>query len=120
MRRRKNLIIIGITIALCIVNQIVKNEISIEPIRKFCGCYFKDIVGSIAFMAYCNIVFCYYDRTMTKLWQIVLFMFFCGIFWEYITPLYRHNTVSDFWDVVAYIVGGIIYWVVARINYRRK
>lgn len=114
MSKRKNLIIIGITVALYIVNQVIKTRIPIEAIRWFMSCYFNDTVGGITFMAYCNIVFSFYNREMLKLWQIELLMFFCGFFWEYLTPIFRANTVSDVYDICAYMVGGIIYWGITR------
>ena len=114
MSRKKNLIIIGITVALYIINRIVKNSIPIEAIRWFMTCYFNDTIGGMTFMAYCNIVFSFYNRRIIKLWQIELLMFFCGIFWEYLTPMFRANTVSDIWDVLAYMIGGFLYWIITR------
>lgn len=51
MSRKKNLIIIGITVALYIINRIVKNSIHIEAIRWFMTCYFNDTIGGMTFMA---------------------------------------------------------------------
>ena len=53
-------------------------------------------------------------RKMIKLWQIELLLFPCGIFWEYITPLFRHNTTTDPCDILAYMIGGFLYWIIAR------
>lgn len=114
MSKKKNLIIIFITITLYIVNQNIKTRIPVEVIRWFMSCYFNDTIGGITFIAYCNIVFSFYERKMIKLWQIELLMFFCGFFWEYLTPLFRKDTVSDIFDIVAYMVGGLIYWIIAR------
>jgi len=30
----------------------------------------------------------------------------CGLFWEYITPLYLPRSVSDPWDILAVLLGG--------------
>ena len=114
MPKRKNLCIIGITVALYIVNQVIKTRIPIEAIRWFMSCYFNDTVGGITFMAYCNIVFSFYHRKMLKLWQIELLMCCCGFFWEYLTPIFRENTVSDVYDIFAYMMGGMIYWAITR------
>lgn len=56
----------------------------------------------------------FYNKKLIKLWEIELLMLFCGLFWEYLTPLFRKNTVSDIFDVLAYMVGGLIYWMFAR------
>ena len=117
MVRRKNFILILVTIVLYIINQYIKNKIPIEGIRWFMTCYFNDTIGGITFMAYCGLVFEHYHRRMTKLWQIILLMASCGFFWEYITPLFRTNTISDPWDILAYVCGGIIYWLIMRSEY---
>lgn len=51
---------------------------------------------------------------MIKLWQIELLLFFAGLFWEYIAPKFRANTISDIFDVLAYIAGGFLYWIILR------
>lgn len=111
---RKNLIFIIVTIALYIINQVIKTRIPIEPIRWYLSCYFNDTIGGITFIAYCNIVFGLYKRKMTKLWQIELLLLVAGIFWEYITPLFRASTTTDIWDIVAYMTGGFLYWILVR------
>lgn len=78
------------------------------------SCYFNDTIGGMTFVAYCNIVFSFYNRKMVKLWQIEALLFFAGLFWEYVTPIFRENTVSDIWDVVAYMMGGFLYWILTR------
>lgn len=80
------------------------------------SCYFNDTIGGITFMAYCGLIFEHYYRRMLELWQILLLMACCGFFWEYITPLYR-NTISDPWDILAYVCGGFIYWLITRRAY---
>lgn len=114
--KRKNISIIGITLALYLINQFVKVEIHIKPIRWFLSSYFNDIIGGITFMAYCGIIFELFHKKMMKLWQILLLMTCCGFFWEYITPLYR-NTISDSWDILAYVSGSFIYWLITRRDY---
>ena len=37
------------------------------------------------------------------------------MFWEYVTPLYRKKSVSDWLDVFAYVLGGITYWFIVRM-----
>ncbi len=80
----------------------------------FLLCYFNDTIGGITFTAYCNIVFSIYNRKMVRLWQIELLLFIAGLFWEYVTPVFRTYTVSDAWDIVAYMMGGLIYWLITR------
>ena len=47
-------------------------------------------------------------------------MFCCGVFWEYVTPLFRVETVSDPFDILTYIVGGILYWLLSMCIIHKK
>ena len=109
---KKNLRIMLMTLVAVLVNKHLKNYISISWLKWFMTCYFYDLVGGITFIAYCNSVFYYYKGMIYRLWQIELLLFLCGVFWEYITPLFRTDTVSDPYDIVAYMCGGFIYWII--------
>lgn len=76
------------------------------------SCYFKDLVGSIAFLAYCNFLLSTQKKEIVHLHHIVLLMLPCGLVWEYVAPFFRSDTVTDVLDLVAYIFGGIIYWII--------
>lgn len=76
-------------------------------------CYFNDVVGSIIFLWYLGVAWSIVNvRYALKLWHIELTMFVTGLAWEYITPLYRSDTTSDIYDIVAYLFGGILFWYV--------
>ncbi|MBP3330820.1 MAG: hypothetical protein J6L89_08315 [Clostridia bacterium] len=66
-------------------------------------------------MSYTNIITEFKKVRLIKLWQIELLLLGCGFFWEYITPLFRKETVSDMWDIAAYMLGGVIYWAVNKV-----
>ena len=39
-------------------------------------------------------------------WHCLALALVCGLFWEYITPLYLPRSVSDPWDILAVLLGG--------------
>ena len=39
---------------------------------------------------------------------VSVFCLGCGLFWEYVTPLYLARSVSDPWDVAAVWLGGMV------------
>ena len=39
-------------------------------------------------------------------WHCLALALVCGLFWEYITPLYLPQSVSDPWDILAVLLGG--------------
>lgn len=118
MKQKKNILIFSGAILFCLLNQKIKYHI---PNKKwFMTCYFNDIVGGIGFVAYYSYFFDSYKRRSAELIEIEILMLFCGIFWEYITPLFRNNTVSDPWDIVAYLSGGFLYWVIIKKKNNRQ
>ena len=43
-----------------------------------------------------------------------LFLLGCGLFWEFVTPLYLARSVSDPWDVLAVWLGGLCMLAILR------
>lgn len=115
MSRKVNFCLIAGTLVLYVVNQQIKRQIPLDSLRLFMSGYFNDIIGSVTFMAYVNIVMSFRKAALEKLWQIELMMFGCGIFWEVITPMFRKSTVADIWDMAAYLAGGFLYWLIVRL-----
>ena len=109
---KKNVTIILITLLLYFFNQMMKSNYSNVYIYWFMNCYFNDMIGGMTFMSYVNIWFEIYKRPTKSLLVIEVILFICGLYWEIITPMYRADTVGDCWDIVAYMAGGILYWVI--------
>lgn len=109
-RSRATLYAIGLsTICLLNKNKLFKTENKV--INLFCNGYLNDILGTTIFLLYLSIVLSFLKKTFTfKFAHIVYITLFCGILWEYFTPLYRYDTVSDPIDIPAYMVGGIFFW----------
>lgn len=48
------------------------------------------------------------DRRPLRRWvSASAFLLGCGLFWEYVTPLYLARSVSDPWDLLAVWLGGM-------------
>lgn len=112
MRKKADLLLILITLSLYIINQLTKADIVSPFIRWFMCCYFNDFIGGITFTSYVDIILLSKNLTLDTLWKIELLMLGCGLFWEFITPLFRKNTVCDIWDIVAYLLGGLAYYYI--------
>ena len=50
----------------------------------------------------------------------LLFCLCCGLFWEYVTPLYLYRSVSDPWDVAAVVLGGACWLPLLRRIFAKK
>lgn len=74
--------------------------------------YFNDFLGGLAFLAYANLLMAFVrPRCRIRRLSVTLaFIAACGLFWEYVAPLFVPGSVSDPWDVLAYCLGGATYW----------
>lgn len=115
---RKNgikLIVFSISLFLYLLNRLYLKNITEGPIHWFLVCYWNDITGAIAFSAFVHSVIFHYAKKEIHLWGIIVILLICGLFWEIITPLFRKNSVCDFWDIVAYESGGTIYYLSIKL-----
>ncbi|MCR8842711.1 hypothetical protein NQ117_03375 [Paenibacillus sp. SC116] len=113
---RINFVIGTIAILLYILNNKVMKP-SLDSY--FLNSHFNDVIGGLLIVAFANLVSAVGGQARLSLysvWRIISFTFVVGLFWEYVTPLY-HRGVSDPWDVIAYMGGGLLYWVLARISF---
>lgn len=97
--------------AICIANK--ANLLSSKNIciEYFLNCYLNDILGTIVFLlCFSEILYAIKKDITLRLIHIELIVLFCGVFWEYITPIYRQDTISDMWDIIAYLFGGLCFW----------
>ncbi len=88
-------------------------------------CHFNDFLGGICINAYIDFIILnskYYLRyKFFKLYQIMLISLVCGLLWEYIFPLFWEHGTSDYLDVFAYLIGGIVYWcIITTIRKKKK
>lgn len=101
----------------CLNNQVIKEAAAGTPVGDFFKNYFNDVLGGIAFLAYTNIVIGLARPAvrLRRLVPIAVYLFLCGLFWEYAAPLFVAGSVSDPWDVACYVVGGVGYGAVLRV-----
>lgn len=79
--------------------------------------HLNDVLAGVVLLCYINALSTISNQPkliVTKLLTVVLITLASGLFWEYITPLYLSKSTSDPLDVIAYITGGLFYWIVGR------
>jgi hypothetical protein len=80
----------------------------------FVNNYLNDVLAGILIVGFVNVLSIIGNQSrilLIRLPRIFVFTFLCGMFWEYITPLYLHDSISDPYDVMAYTFGGFCYWI---------
>jgi hypothetical protein len=54
-------------------------------------------------------------NNISSLKLIIHMCAFCGILWEFVAPLIKPNSVTDYWDILCYYIGGLIYYLIIKI-----
>ncbi len=110
---KKNLLIMLFILFFYILNQIVKNTVDIPILSIFCRNYLNDILCGIVFPAYVNTcLLMNHRKAIQRMSKIIMMMTSCGVFWEFIAPTVLHYGTTDILDLVAYNIGGIIYYLI--------
>jgi len=111
-----NVIITLLGVGLYAINQMyLKDHLEV----KFFHCYFNDILAGLLIIAYINLLFILVEKSqycLKRLWSILAVNVVIGFFWEFITPFYRHNSITDNYDLFAYIFGGSLYYIVIKVS----
>lgn len=110
----KYLIFVAVLSVPCIMNKCNALAFGNGVLAYIMRCYFDDIVGSIIMLMMITMLFPLISNNMRKLYQIELFMFVCGLFWEFVTPLYRRDVTADLLDIIAYMFGGMCFWMIDK------
>ena len=75
-------------------------------------CHFNDFLAGIVIISYLNLIFSISRFSHIRIDNYIASVsicFICGILWEYILPLIFPHGTSDVWDIVSYILGGVMY-----------
>lgn len=81
-----------------------------EVLHRFLSGYGADVLAGAWILCFLNLLLVWSGRQpVRRMVPAVLFVLGCGLFWEYITPLYLARSVSDPLDVAVYLTGGIFY-----------
>ena len=85
----------------------------------FLSGYFNDLLAGAAILAIANVLWELTPfapgRPFTRFQWALVTVVPAGLFWEYVTPLYRLSSVSDPYDLLAYLIGGLVFWSLIRI-----
>jgi hypothetical protein len=87
-------------------------------IASFFHSYFNDVLAGITFITYSNMLFFLVGKPQhcfQRLHTILSLIIAAGWFWEYVTPLYRKDSVSDPIDILAYAIGAACYWLLLKM-----
>lgn len=97
------------------------NKFAIKPnvvgvAFKFFNGHFNDLLAPVMLLAWSNILLAPINKRVTGIILICGFAFIVGLIWEFVTPIYKPSVTSDWWDVLCYVIGGMVYWGINKIK----
>lgn len=110
---RINMILLVATSLLYLFNRLTLNASS----PYFMRCHFNDLCCGCWFMSVTNLILWPSKKRISKLNHIFVYLGLWGVYWEAIGPLFKQTAVFDVYDIVAYLAGGLTYWI--AISMRR-
>ncbi len=124
-KRPINLILIVIVLCAYFANRFcIKPAVAgfdkTSAVRYFFICYFNDLICPLFFFSYANILLISVHREMTRLPLILLISFCTSLVWEFVAPLFKPSATNDPFDMVCYIAGGFVYWLILRLSIKRQ
>lgn len=76
-------------------------------VRRVLSCWFADFLAGGMMIVLLFAAFHLAHRKPPKPLPCLALALACGLFWEYVTPLYLPRSVSDPWDILAVLLGGM-------------
>ena len=76
-------------------------------LHRVLSCWFADFLAGAMMVLVLSAALRLSGRKPPAPLPVLGFALLCGLFWEYVTPLYLPRSVSDPWDVLAVCLGGL-------------
>ena len=94
------------------LNRFLLKSLNLPIISYILKNHFNDFLGGFIFCCYINaLLYFSHKKMINNFWILIIFMFLVSISWEFIFPLFLDYSISDWFDVVAYLLGTILYYL---------
>lgn len=112
--RFENFFIFIISVVLHVLNVFIFSNINNSTLNYFFSCYFDDLLAPLLLFSYINILLSFYNKKIYSLKYLIIFILLVSIVWEYLIGFIKPNSVSDPIDILAYVLGTLIYWIIHK------
>ena len=109
---KKNIIVSIIFFSIYLINRFINIYTNNNFINILFDYYLNDYIGGFLFCSYINVVLIiFHKKPITKFKILFPIMIVVSIMWEYLFPIFLKYSTSDFYDVVAYLLGTCTYYL---------
>lgn len=119
-KRSENFIIFFISVILYLLNKFIILNINNYTLHYFFSGYFDDLLAPLLLFSYINLLLSFYNKKLYSLKYLIIFILIVSVIWEYLVPLIKPTSVTDPKDVLFYILGTFIYWLIHKgLNHKK-
>ena len=109
------LFVAAAAVLLYCLNRFTDCFLSVPFLRPFFRYHFNDMLGTVLFSAYWNLLLLWKGfRPWRRLGQLLLIGCLCAAVWEGVMPLLLPYSTADWLDCIAYLGGAALYWLMER------
>jgi hypothetical protein len=98
---------------LILISLYALNELYLKSLHSIFRNHFNDLLAIPLLLSYSSILI---KRKLTYPF-IISMTIICSFVWEFITPILKTNSTGDWMDVVAYVVGSLLWIIIMRIKH---
>lgn len=110
--RFENFSIFIISVLLYLLNRFILLNINNFTVHYFFSSYFDDLLAPLLLFSYINLLLSIYNKKLYSLKYLIISILLVSFVWEYLIVFIKHTSVSDPIDVIFYVLGTIIYWII--------
>lgn len=111
-KRKIHIILMFLVIILYIVNKVIFIPNTTGIVAVFFQGYFNDLICPLFYLSYCQVWFIWIGHELETLGSIIVCGMLGGLIWEFVAPVINPKSVCDFYDLLCYFVGTLIYYFV--------
>ena len=82
--------------------------------------YLNDIICGYIFSLVVSELYRFFLKREISMRNLFLLLILASIFWEFIYPFIDFRSTKDYFDILAYFIGYILYYTVFNITYSQK
>ena len=108
---KKNLFILVTCAGLYWICRLWLRYVTTGALQWFLVCYFSDILAGLVLPSIVGLILFAAKLPPIGKWRhIALILLGAGLVWECLAPLWKPGAVFDWWDFLAYQLGGLLYY----------
>ena len=112
IKNKKNFSLIIICLLFFLLNTLLLKNIDLGILNSFFRGYFNDLLAPIIFLSFMNILLKnILNIEIKKATYLISITLIISFIWEYIAIFLKPSSTFDYLDIIAYLIGCLIYYI---------